>query len=130
MISFKDCHTIWTPIFHWNAANLQNYYQYFQFSGKTESELIADLIEIHSSDNWLGDDTETSPAEMTSLDKDLMNITASTKFSEDEEDDHEASGNKGDPNCYECKVKYRDPSPKDLIMYLHALKYQVLIIIN
>ena len=92
--------------------------------------MIADLIEIHSSDNWLGDDTETSPAEMTSLDKDLMNITASTKFSEDEEDDHEASGNKGDPNCYECKVKYRDPAPKDLIMYLHALKYQALIIIN
>ena len=89
--------------------------------------MIADLIEIHSSDNWLGDDTETSPAEMTSLDKDLMNITASTKFSEDEEDDHEDSdGNKGDPNCYECKVKYRDPTPKDLIMYLHALKYQVL----
>ena len=89
--------------------------------------MIADLIEIHSSDNWLGDDTETSPAEMTSLDKDLMNITASTKFSEDEEDDPDDSdGNKGDPNCYECKVKYRDPSPKDLIMYLHALKYQVL----
>jgi len=93
--------------------------------GKTESELIADLIEIHRSDNWLGDDTETSPAEMTSLDKDLMNITASTKFSEDVEDDpDDFDGNKGDPNCYECKVKYRDPAPKDLIMYLHALKYQ------
>ena len=96
--------------------------------GKTESELIADLIEIHSADNWLGDDTETSPAEMTNLDKDLMNITASTKFSEDDEDDHEAGdAGKGDPNCYECKVKYRDPTPRDLIMYLHALKYQVLV---
>ena len=101
---------------------------YFQLLGKTESELIADLIEIHSADNWLGDDTETSPAEMTNLDKDLMNITASTKFSEDDEDDHEAGdAGKGDPNCYECKVKYRDPTPRDLIMYLHALKYQVLV---
>lgn len=30
-----------------------------------------------------------------------------------------------DENCYECKVKYRDPKPKDLIMYLHAWKYKV-----
>ncbi|XP_037071799.1 RNA pseudouridylate synthase domain-containing protein 2-like [Pollicipes pollicipes] len=28
-----------------------------------------------------------------------------------------------DPHCYECKVKYRDPKPSDLVMYLHALKY-------
>ncbi|KAL7638888.1 UNVERIFIED_CONTAM: hypothetical protein RMT77_010422 [Armadillidium vulgare] len=28
-----------------------------------------------------------------------------------------------DPHCYECKVKYRDPKPKDLVMFLHALKY-------
>lgn len=30
-----------------------------------------------------------------------------------------------DPHCYECKVKYRDPKPKDLVMYLHAWKYRV-----
>lgn len=30
-----------------------------------------------------------------------------------------------DENCYECKVKYRDPKPKDLVMYLHAWKYRV-----
>jgi hypothetical protein len=30
-----------------------------------------------------------------------------------------------DPHCYECKVRYRDPKPKDLIMYLHAIKYGV-----
>lgn len=30
-----------------------------------------------------------------------------------------------DPHCYECKVRYRDPKPKDLVMYLHAWKYQV-----
>ncbi|XP_043216269.1 RNA pseudouridylate synthase domain-containing protein 2-like isoform X1 [Amphibalanus amphitrite] len=28
-----------------------------------------------------------------------------------------------DPHCYECKVRYRDPKPSDLVMYLHALKY-------
>lgn len=30
-----------------------------------------------------------------------------------------------DPHCYECRVKFRDPKPKDLIMYLHAWKYSV-----
>ncbi|KAK6623538.1 hypothetical protein RUM43_009390 [Polyplax serrata] len=29
-----------------------------------------------------------------------------------------------DPHCYECKVRYRDPKPKDLVMYLHAWKYR------
>jgi len=29
-----------------------------------------------------------------------------------------------DPNCYECKVRYRDPKAKDLIMYLHAWTYK------
>lgn len=30
-----------------------------------------------------------------------------------------------DEHCYECKVRYRDPKPRDLVMYLHALKYSV-----
>ena len=31
-----------------------------------------------------------------------------------------------DAHCYECKVKYRDPSPKDLVMFLHAYTYTVI----
>lgn len=30
-----------------------------------------------------------------------------------------------DKHCYECKVRYRDPKPQDLVMYLHAWKYEV-----
>lgn len=30
-----------------------------------------------------------------------------------------------DPQCSECKINYRDPGTKDLIMYLHAWKYKV-----
>ena len=30
-----------------------------------------------------------------------------------------------DQHCYECKVKYRDPRPKDLVMFLHAWTYSV-----
>ena len=32
-----------------------------------------------------------------------------------------------DPNCYECKVRYRDPKAKDLVMYLHAWRYKVIV---
>lgn len=28
-----------------------------------------------------------------------------------------------DPYCQECKFHYKDPKPKDLVMYLHAYKY-------
>ena len=30
-----------------------------------------------------------------------------------------------DRHCYECKVKYRDPTAKDLVMFLHAWAYSV-----
>lgn len=33
-----------------------------------------------------------------------------------------------DKHCYECKVRYKDPKPQDLVMYLHAWKYNVRII--
>uniref|UniRef100_A0A8D0C9J6 Pseudouridylate synthase RPUSD2 n=1 Tax=Salvator merianae TaxID=96440 RepID=A0A8D0C9J6_SALMN len=29
-----------------------------------------------------------------------------------------------DPLCEECKIEMPDPSPKDLVMYLHALRYK------
>ena len=107
--------------------------------GKSEEQLVADLIDIHNSDNWLGDDTETSPAEMTSLDQNLMKLREKKPRARLEVQDSPDSGveventeetdtdlrPKGDPHCYECKVKYRDPSPADLMMYLHALRYQV-----
>lgn len=34
-----------------------------------------------------------------------------------------------DEHCYECKVHYRDPKSKDLIMYLHAWKYKVTLLL-
>ena len=30
-----------------------------------------------------------------------------------------------DEHCYECKVRFRDPKPKDLMMFLHAWRYKV-----
>lgn len=31
-----------------------------------------------------------------------------------------------DENCRECKLKYIDPTPENLVMYLHAFRYKVL----
>eukprot|EP00096_Caligus_rogercresseyi_P014627 TRINITY_DN712_c3_g1_i1.p1 TRINITY_DN712_c3_g1~~TRINITY_DN712_c3_g1_i1.p1 ORF type:complete len:383 (+),score=127.69 TRINITY_DN712_c3_g1_i1:592-1740(+) len=179
--------------------------------GKTDEELIADLISIHNAENWLGMEEASSgsgngggspssfllgpasnngnggntapndgPANLIGGNNnerkgfntrnpsdingksvprvetpdsavDMMSSTADSpleNFSsegsappakEDEEEekvttathtgieeaDNEFNDDKmsTDPHCYECKVKYRDPKPKDLIMYLHAVRY-------
>jgi hypothetical protein len=48
---------------------------------------------------------------------------------EEEEDDDierlDESKISVDKHCYECKVKYRDPTAKDLVMFLHAWAYSV-----
>ncbi|XP_021258118.1 RNA pseudouridylate synthase domain-containing protein 2 [Numida meleagris] len=36
----------------------------------------------------------------------------------------EKSSEESDPLCVECKITRRDPSPKELVMYLHALRYK------
>ncbi|XP_037814086.1 RNA pseudouridylate synthase domain-containing protein 2-like isoform X4 [Lucilia sericata] len=179
--------------------------------GKTDEELVRDLINIHNAENWLGidgdsdismfktikgdcdvdtislgsetkghvlsdDDSEitsretsptcpnsprlTEPAaqhlkngnEMTQVKNtdatDINNLTtADTNNSNEvyEKNDsyshikvtvatqtgHEspdmafnAEKMTSDKHCYECKVRYRDPKPKDLVMYLHAWKYK------
>lgn len=33
-----------------------------------------------------------------------------------------------DENCRECKLKYQDPRPENLVMYLHAFRYKVIIL--
>ncbi|XP_070133860.1 pseudouridylate synthase RPUSD2 isoform X2 [Drosophila bipectinata] len=154
--------------------------------GKSDDELIRDLINIHNAENWLGidcdsdismfknskDETdgeslssehtsvvhhsdddvginsrETTPpcieaqqpelavknVEQTNIVKEYP-VTAPK--SSPESGSMEAVGGFGgesgsklnkvtvDEHCYECKVHYRDPKSKDLIMYLHAWKYK------
>lgn len=53
-------------------------------------------------------------------------LNVSTQTGQDVPDmDFDAEKLTHDPHCYECRVKFRDPKPKDLIMYLHAWKYSV-----
>ncbi|XP_073987098.1 pseudouridylate synthase RPUSD2-like isoform X8 [Rhodnius prolixus] len=151
--------------------------------GKTDEELIKDLISIHNAENWLGIDgdsdlfkpllnidddekggsREASPCENTNPVTSVSNPPMSTPLSVSGNttimNNENATGGSTngttsviaesskvtvatqtgheppdlsfqfdkmttDPHCYECKVRYRDPKPKDLVMYLHAWKYQ------
>ncbi|XP_047041429.1 RNA pseudouridylate synthase domain-containing protein 2-like isoform X1 [Helicoverpa zea] len=181
--------------------------------GKTDEQLVRDLIAIHNAENWLGvdaadddllfskpvsddkvgeDDCDTGPASRESsprLESPAPGVTpssimtptlpspssgaeapsevnspapctlapspvASPSFNDDSNDaksdkvtvatqtgctpaasshasglaTSSASGSNdalsSDPHCYECRVRYRDPRPRDLVMYLHAWKYK------
>ncbi|XP_044727223.1 RNA pseudouridylate synthase domain-containing protein 2-like isoform X3 [Chrysoperla carnea] len=128
--------------------------------GKTDEQLVRDLINIHNAENWLGMDGDSdlsmfkplkSPLDDTlvgnlvqkgcqsspSSSSTLPPVTASTstttssKVTVATQTGHEAPDLSFSPDkmtvdrhCYECKVRYRDPKPQDLIMYLHAWKYR------
>uniref|UniRef100_A0A1B0CR04 Pseudouridylate synthase RPUSD2 n=1 Tax=Lutzomyia longipalpis TaxID=7200 RepID=A0A1B0CR04_LUTLO len=80
--------------------------------GKSDEQLVKDLINIHNAENWLGIDGDSE-----------MSLFKSMK--PDAEDGGVLGCGKVDKHCYECKVRYRDPKPQDLVMYLHAWKYKV-----
>ncbi|XP_063375973.1 pseudouridylate synthase RPUSD2-like isoform X2 [Cydia fagiglandana] len=175
--------------------------------GKTDEQLVRDLIAIHNAENWLGvdaadddmlfskpvrddkgveDDCDTGPTSRESsprLESPAPGVTPSTVMTPTlpspssaaeapldaspavctlapsptpsaamTDDSSDAKSDKvtvatqtgcaatatssvssassstealsSDPHCYECRVRYRDPRPRDLVMYLHAWKYK------
>lgn len=116
--------------------------------GKTDEELIKDLIHIHNAESWLGvdekgdggmmpaslvksSDEEEEEASATSDDasgtqvEDLPQKSVGVQTNYDEPDSCFVKEKlTKEPTCSECKLKYRDPNAKDLIMYLHALRYE------
>lgn len=167
--------------------------------GKTDEDLVRDLIHIHNAENWLGMDGDSDLSMFNprkgDLDDSLVealepkgfyendcqvqfhtNVQLTDRVIGDDESDplsrepspcdencenntsvpcdptphplscrsesekvtvatqtgHEAPDLSFNPDkmtvdkhCYECKVRYRDPKPQDLVMYLHAWKYKV-----
>ncbi|XP_034942240.1 RNA pseudouridylate synthase domain-containing protein 2-like isoform X2 [Chelonus insularis] len=127
--------------------------------GKTDEELVKDLIGIHNAENWLGMDGDSEMSlfkpkldiedrvSNSSADKESSPSSTPGPIEEEQQQQPEATlstlkvtvgtqtgseppdttftNNKVtvDPHCYECKVKYRDPKPSDLVMYLHAWRY-------
>ncbi|XP_026844499.1 RNA pseudouridylate synthase domain-containing protein 2-like [Drosophila persimilis] len=117
--------------------------------GKSDDQLINNLIKIHNAENWLGveeggDVLMENPLKCeikTSVpNKDLIEIGAqNSKITsmvasiteappqtghEEPIDPFDLNKTTYDPHCHECKVNYRDPNAKDLLMYLHAWKYK------
>lgn len=111
--------------------------------GKSDEQLIQDLIYAHNAENWvknngelpcLPEDTHNTNGSVSvdSLQTEEMigqipkstHIDMSTQTSMELPDiKFDKSKLSVDPYCNECKVRYKDPEPKDLIMYLHAFKY-------
>ena len=113
--------------------------------GKSDDDLVKELMEIHNSENWLGEN-EPEQSSPTAPSPDLFPVEKTGQPCESPDsgvclDDSpdisppkqtpekptclQDTGKKTDPHCYECTVKYRDPKTTDLVMFLHALKYQV-----
>ncbi|KRG03703.1 RNA pseudouridylate synthase domain-containing protein 2 isoform X1 [Drosophila mojavensis] len=109
--------------------------------GKSDDQLISDLISIHNAENWLGIDKEIAAYSTKNQDVTAPNtnddnqtlikstrdskVTIWTQTSHEPADMHfDASKVTKDPHCIECTMNYRDPNPEDLVMYLHAWKYK------
>ncbi|XP_050327877.1 pseudouridylate synthase RPUSD2-like [Bactrocera neohumeralis] len=131
--------------------------------GRTDEELVKDLIHVHNAENWLGVDgdfgseglilqkhdhiengdkeVETVSETSTTVNDDLNKIDKPPLEEEEKgqtnrvsvgtqtgHDPPDTAYNKEkatvDEHCYECKVRFKDPKPNDLIMYLHAWKYR------
>lgn len=84
--------------------------------GKSNEELITELIKLHNAESWLSEDDGDSLVSTIATDTDLEKSET--------EGETESSNYAKDPECYECRLKYRDPKPSDLVMFLHAWKYK------
>ncbi|XP_011177484.1 pseudouridylate synthase RPUSD2 [Zeugodacus cucurbitae] len=130
--------------------------------GRTDEELVKDLIHVHNAENWLGVDgdfgseglilpkheqiengdkqidaaTESPSATNDNLNKSVeyteaeknaqpVKVSVGTQTGHDPPDTvYNKEKTTVDEHCHECKVRFKDPKPKDLIMYLHAWKYR------
>ncbi|XP_040062858.1 RNA pseudouridylate synthase domain-containing protein 2 isoform X1 [Ixodes scapularis] len=121
---------------------------------KTKEQLVEDLLQVHTLENWLGPELEFGP------DGDLKDDSKSFENAIEELDIVEPSDDPSIDNfpaslkhylegdeaaafhaamkdrsfnkekfvrraeCSECRRKYKDPEPRDLLLYLHCLRYK------
>lgn len=121
--------------------------------GKTDEQLVKDLIYAHNAENWTDDRLPVLPVADDKLpvlsvadeklpflpvtDDKLLSATENGGPAKDGEmvgvstqtgiDMPDIGFNEKkltvDAHCQECKIRYKDPKPADLVMYLHALRY-------
>ncbi|XP_077503239.1 pseudouridylate synthase RPUSD2-like [Amblyomma americanum] len=114
---------------------------------KTKEQLVEDLLELHNLKKWLGPEMDLTldgylPEEEGdgTSDADALEEPGASHFpgslnhylEGDESAAFRAMMEKQAfdkvkfvrrQDCQECRCKYRDPEPKDLLIYLHCLRY-------
>jgi len=105
--------------------------------GKSREQLIEDLMKHHTVENWIQSDEyqdgEIVEASDNVIEQKINKESANTNhnksdFEEDSKTEEvvrktDSADTFYDPHCVECKLDYKDPPPRTLVMYLHALKY-------
>ena len=124
--------------------------------GKSDEQLIQDLISIHNTENWHGSESDENSGPSSGLGSSSMVLqpsivpkgenvsktgvsnpnsqdshlgptstadSSSDSHTKNSDGDFDTSKLSVDPHCQECKVQFRDPKPKDLVMFLHAWSY-------
>jgi len=102
--------------------------------GKSRDKLVEDLIEYHTVENWINSDEyeasdlklecgEVEPKELVANINESIKEDSTRLDLDSATDDPESIDPYYDPHCGECKVSYKDPPPRTLVMFLHALKY-------
>ncbi|KAL7738930.1 hypothetical protein ACLKA6_016931 [Drosophila palustris] len=86
--------------------------------GKTDDQLINDLIIVH-----LPATVSTATTAIKKSPELQKTVSAQTGY-ESPDCSFDPSKVTTDPHCLECKMNFRDPNTADLVMYLHAWKYQ------
>ncbi|NXJ10632.1 RUSD2 protein, partial [Odontophorus gujanensis] len=97
-------------------------------SERTES-MQADSMSESSclAEDVRGPETKETAACPLNFDADLETLEKNTELGSCENECRqtgEKSSEERDPLCVECKITRQDPSPKELVMYLHALRYK------
>lgn len=103
--------------------------------GKTDEQLVKDLILAHNAENWAAPDNGL-PLLSSVVDNSIGSPAGDGRLEScATQDAHTQTGidvpDVGfdvkkltvDAHCQECKIRYKDPEPTDLVMYLHALRY-------
>ncbi len=115
----------------WGPSNGQ--YGQYEYSNEY---VIDTFIKRHSCEYWLLSDIDNEDETINLNGKRVIEnveeeLTDDTKRMKTDElttidvNDNEAVKNYIKEHCFECLNRFREPSPDDLVMFLHALQYKI-----
>lgn len=106
--------------------------------GKSKEQLLEDLLKVHNLKSWRIDDQEfenesnyTAKDASLSSEENIIALHALENYLNDSDTERLVGKHvkcfekiEMDSACDLCHQKFMDPEPKDLIIFLHALKYE------